>query len=793
MDTPFRRGARLVVLFLACALSGFAASAQPTDPAPLGLEAQVNGSWIKVLGVDQKRLLGQGPAGNCAIPATAPLRLVGDLVAHPELVEAATSFDLVERPAPAGSDRPPTFLANNIRPAAEFVAGPGTCWQPAQPEKAVLLCLWQVAGRPAHLRTLPLQRHPDNHAATKSCALDISPEETPGNPVFLLFENGQVLPKQVAAEHSAADRLGVLVALGQDELVATDLSRLGKVPATPKGAPSLLHRCAQAGAIQSVEALLRLGAPVKAKADDGSTALHLAARAGRTAVVERLIAAKAALTATDAEKNTPLHLAASGAHTDVCRLLLDAGASVNSQNNYGHTPALRAFLADCTPAVELFQARKADFNFANGSLPRLLVQKSAGGQPLLVQIVLAEHVDSNANWMDQTALIAAAREGHDEVVAQLLAAKADPNRANKKGVTPLIVAAARGRTTVVNRLLAAGASPLAASKGGHTALHAASFAGSAPTVQALLAAGVPPTRATDKGVQSLTLAVGSGSRETVAALLAGGATVVPNNPHFEAELSNALAMDSDAFLASALKAGMPIDYQTAKGWSALQLATIGKAERCAALLRAAGAKEPDSTAAAAVVASSQLEKRPALLELHPTIDPRDPEESDFAATTVVVETLVGKDGIPAFARATCEDCRLSLSAVQTVLRSKFQPALKGGEPVATQVRIPIVFREREERTFDFSALDVKPEVLSRVAPIYPFNLKRNGITGTAVVQFLIESDGRVSNIVVVAATDSGFADSAVAAIRKWRFKPGILDGKAVACRMQQSFPFMLSN
>lgn len=327
--------------------------------------------------------------------------------------------------------------------------------------------------------------------------------------------------------------------------------------------------------------------------------------------------------------------------------------------------------------------------------------------------------------------------------------------------------------------------------GGFTALHAASYAGSGSIVHALLAAGVSPSLATEHGLQPLTLAIGSGSRETVELLLAAGAKVDPNSPRFERELSNALALDSDAFLAAALKAGMSPDHQTAGGWSALMLAIIGKAERCTALLRAAGAKEPDPSATTAFVPSSQVETIPSLLELHPTIDPRDPEESDFAATTVLVDALVGKDGVPAFARATCEDCRLSLSAVQTVLSSKFQPAMKCGKPVATQVRIPIVFREREEQTFDFNALDVKPKAISQVSPRYPGKLRRQSISGTVILEFYIGRDGRVMDITVVSASHPAFAKSAVAAVRQWCFTPGIIDGKAVVCRAQQTFPFMV--
>ena len=198
-----------------------------------------------------------------------------------------------------------------------------------------------------------------------------------GNPVFLLLEDGQPLRKRIDAANATADRLGVLAALGQDETVAAELLRLGAVPASAKGEPTLLHQAAQAGALRSLETLIHLGAVTKSKTSAGDTPLHLAARNGRTAIVERLIAAKAPLNADNAMKDTPLHLAAAGCHAEACRLLVEAGASVHASNDRDQTPLFRALLADCTPALELLMARRGDFGFNDFIRVRLLVRKAA--------------------------------------------------------------------------------------------------------------------------------------------------------------------------------------------------------------------------------------------------------------------------------------------------------------------------------------------------------------------------------------------------------------------------------
>ena len=146
----------------------------------LVLEAEVNGAWIKVLGVDQKRLLGQGAAGNRAIPATAPLRLQGELASHLEYVEAAVQFKLTEVPPPSDSSSPVEWRAEGIRTFAEFVAGPKAHWRPVQPAKSVLVCIWQLAGKPIRIYTLPLQNFSDKGLKSESPTFELTAEAAAG-------------------------------------------------------------------------------------------------------------------------------------------------------------------------------------------------------------------------------------------------------------------------------------------------------------------------------------------------------------------------------------------------------------------------------------------------------------------------------------------------------------------------------------------------------------------------------------------------------------------------------------
>ena len=94
---------------------------------------------------------------------------------------------------------------------------------------------------------------------------------------------------------------------------------------------------------------------------------------------------------------------------------------------------------------------------------------------------------------------------------------------------------------------------------------------------------------------------------------------------------------------------------------------------------------------------------------------------------------------------------------------------------------------------DFGKLDKKPQARSQIAPRYPFELKRQGISGECTVQFFVDENGVVSDPVEVSASHREFVKPCIDAVLQWRFSPGMKNGRKVATRMQQTFPFKLGN
>jgi periplasmic protein TonB len=84
--------------------------------------------------------------------------------------------------------------------------------------------------------------------------------------------------------------------------------------------------------------------------------------------------------------------------------------------------------------------------------------------------------------------------------------------------------------------------------------------------------------------------------------------------------------------------------------------------------------------------------------------------------------------------------------------------------------------------------------LVRIAPQYPRNAMRDRIEGEVVLEIVVNPDGTVRSARPISAQPRGvFESAAVAAALKWKFKPKIVDGKAVEHRGIQPMNFSLEN
>lgn len=93
---------------------------------------------------------------------------------------------------------------------------------------------------------------------------------------------------------------------------------------------------------------------------------------------------------------------------------------------------------------------------------------------------------------------------------------------------------------------------------------------------------------------------------------------------------------------------------------------------------------------------------------------------------------------------------------------------------------------------DMSELEKRPEAVSQVAPVYPAELRKAKIEGAVTIVCLVSAQGRVEEAQVENSSRPEFEKPALDAIRKWKFRPGVKDGKDVATYLRYPFTFRIS-
>ncbi len=110
--------------------------------------------------------------------------------------------------------------------------------------------------------------------------------------------------------------------------------------------------------------------------------------------------------------------------------------------------------------------------------------------------------------------------------------------------------------------------------------------------------------------------------------------------------------------------------------------------------------------------------------------------------------------------------------------------------IVPEIRDPNMFRGM--KVFDISMLDQIPVPRFQARPQYPFEMRRAGIAGEVVVDFIVDTNGDVQNAYAIRSSQREFEASAIQAVSKWKFKPGRKGGRDVPTHMQVPIVFTLN-
>lgn len=93
------------------------------------------------------------------------------------------------------------------------------------------------------------------------------------------------------------------------------------------------------------------------------------------------------------------------------------------------------------------------------------------------------------------------------------------------------------------------------------------------------------------------------------------------------------------------------------------------------------------------------------------------------------------------------------------------------------------------KIFNLEDLDRHPEPVLQPSPTYPFAQRRDGLTATVFVEFIVDLQGRVLEPIVTDTTHSGFNDAAISGVSRWKFRAGTKAGRKVNVRMRVPIVF----
>ena len=107
-----------------------------------------------------------------------------------------------------------------------------------------------------------------------------------------------------------------------------------------------------------------------------------------------------------------------------------------------------------------------------------------------------------------------------------------------------------------------------------------------------------------------------------------------------------------------------------------------------------------------------------------------------------------------------------------------KPALPGAPGPATTIRpaVPI----NEEAAVRVGNGVSAPQIIERQEPSYTEEARAARIQGTVLLRLVVRADGTTGQIRVLRSLDVGLDQRAVEAVSRWKFKPGMKDGKPVS-------------
>jgi TonB family protein len=169
----------------------------------------------------------------------------------------------------------------------------------------------------------------------------------------------------------------------------------------------------------------------------------------------------------------------------------------------------------------------------------------------------------------------------------------------------------------------------------------------------------------------------------------------------------------------------------------------------------------------------------------------DLRERGIGGRVIADGEITGEGTVRELVITESPDSVLEKAVVEAILKARFEPFLtKKGQPVPERYRQSFEFEEEgtdrktPRHTFPKHTehlpiafqYDMPPVVRVVTPVVYPLNLLRNNISGSATVAVILDPDGNVQEVHIVKATHPEFGLATRGMMQSWEFEPATKDG-----------------
>ena len=163
---------------------------------------------------------------------------------------------------------------------------------------------------------------------------------------------------------------------------------------------------------------------------------------------------------------------------------------------------------------------------------------------------------------------------------------------------------------------------------------------------------------------------------------------------------------------------------------------------------------------------------------------------------VVLHAIIGKTGAVEQLQVVSGPEELQASALEAVRQWVYKPYLLNGEPTEVDTTVTVNYSMGEsgpaptaESPHDSSQTSM-PRIIRQVDAQYPAAARQAKVSGNVMVAVQVGADGTVSDVTATSGPEE-LRQSAVDAVRQYRFAPAMRNGEAVPMNMQVSVNFQM--